>query len=218
MSETVVIAGQIDGTHEAHGEHVEHYDPAGDKMGFWLFLFTEVILFGILFLAFAIYLNKFPFDFREGSSHLDVPKGALNTVILLTSSLTMALAIAVLQRGKKGLSILLMGLTVLCAVGFCIIKSFEWGEKFEHGIYLKSPVLGDMSEGLQLYYGLYFVMTGTHALHVIIGAILIITVMVLVGMGKVHKDRIGLIENAGLFWHLVDLVWIFLFPLFYLIG
>ena len=218
MSEPTVIAGQVEGTDEGHAEHVEHYDPVGDKIGFWLFLFTEVLLFGMLFIAFAVYLRQYAFDFREGSSHLDVPKGTLNTLILLTSSLTMALAIAVLQRGKKGWSLFLMGLTVLCAVAFCVIKSFEWGAKFEHGIYLKSDVLADMSKGLQIYYGLYYVMTGTHALHVIIGALLILITMVFVGLGRVHKERIGLIENTGLFWHLVDLIWIFLFPLFYLIG
>ena len=200
------------------GGHVEHYDPFGGKMGFWLFLFTEVFLFGMFFLAFSIYLQKYRVEFQTSSEHLDVAMGGTNTAILLTSSLTMALAIAVLQRGKKALSLLLMLVTVLCAITFCIIKSFEWGAKFAHGIYPTSPMMDRMLPGEQMFYSLYFVMTGFHAFHVIVGGVLILVTMGFVAKGKVHKDRIGLIENVGLFWHLVDLVWIFLFPLFYLIG
>lgn len=196
---------------------VAHYDPLGGKMGFWLFLFTEVLLFGMFFMAFSIYLPKYRVEFRATSAHLDLALGGTNTAILLTSSLTMALAIAVLQRGKKRGSLLLLLATVLCAAGFCTIKAFEWSAKFSHGVYPTSPVMDRLQPGAQIFYGLYFVMTGFHAFHVMVGALLILVVMRLVAAGKVHKDRIGWIENIGLFWHLVDVVWIFLFPLFYLI-
>jgi cytochrome c oxidase subunit 3 len=211
----VSVTGPTD--HEA-AVHVTHCDPFGGKMGFWLFLFTEVLLFGMLFMAFSIYLPKYRVEFRATSEHLDLALGGTNTAILLTSSLTMALAIAVLQRGKKRGSLLFMLATVLCAAGFCTIKAFEWSAKFSHGIYPTSPVMDRLQPGEQIFYGLYFVMTGFHAFHVIVGALLILVVMGFVAAGKVHKDRTGLIGNIGLFWHLVDVVWIFLFPLFYLIG
>ncbi|MGD2109279.1 MAG: cytochrome c oxidase subunit 3 [Phycisphaerae bacterium] len=184
----------------------------------WLFLFTEVLLFGTLFIAFAVYLHKFRFDFRDASGHLDKLIGAVNTMILLTSSLTMALAIATLERGKKALSLSLCTVTIGCALGFLIIKSFEWGAKFAHDIYPKSATMLESPVGEQVFYGLYFTMTGLHALHVIIGAVAIVFAMVLVKKERVRADRITFLHNTGLYWHLVDLVWIFLFPLFYLIG
>ena len=166
----------------------------------------------------AVFLQKYRVQFEAGSRTLEKAMGGTNTAILLTSSLTMALAIAVLQRGRKKLCLLLMGMTVVFAAGFCVIKSFEWRVKFSHGIYPTSVVMDRIDKGQAMFYSLYYVMTGFHALHVIIGAVLIMVTMAFVAAGKVHKNRIGLIENVGLFWHLVDLVWIFLFPLFYLIG
>ena len=204
--------------HGGHSGHVEHYDPVGNKQGFWLFLFTEVFLFGMFFIAFAIYLAKYRAEFQASSANLDVTLGGINTLVLLTSSLTMALAIGVLQRGKKGASLLLMLITVLFALAFCGIKSVEWGAKFEHGLYPTSHEMDLLSTGEQVFYGLYFAMTGFHAFHVIVGGLLILATMGFVAAGKTHKNRIDLIENVGLFWHLVDLVWIFLFPLFYLIA
>lgn len=198
-------------------EH-DHFDASANKMGFWLFLFTEVFLFGMLFLVFAIYLTKFTAEFSASSAHLNVLMGGTNTLVLLFSSMTMALAIRAVQCGKKGQSIVLMCITLACAVIFCVIKYFEWTHKIHLGIYLTSPLLAEMAQGEQIFYGLYYTMTGFHAFHVLVGSVLIIVAMVQVSKGKVHKDRISLIENAGLFWHLVDLVWIYLFPLFYLIG
>jgi len=205
-------------THDTHSHGVGHYDPAAGKIGMWLFLFTEVLLFGTLFIAFAVYLQKYRFDFREASGHLDKLIGATNTGILLTSSLTMALAIAVLERSRKRLSLMLSAITILCAVAFLVIKSFEWRAKFEHDIYPKSATMLQKPVGEQMFYGLYFTMTGLHALHVIIGAVVIVFAMVLVRTGRTNAERITFLQNTGLYWHLVDLVWIFLFPLFYLIG
>ena len=198
--------------------HDEHHDPVAGKIGMWLFLFTEVLLFGALFIAYAVYLTLHRHEFVAGSGHLDKWLGALNTVILLTSSLTMALSIGALGRGKPTLAIRLMGVTLLCAAAFLVIKSFEWGGKFSHDIYPASDTVMRMPPGEQVFYGLYFTMTGLHALHVIIGAGAIVAAMLLVRAERIRPDRIVFLENVGLYWHLVDVIWIFLFPLFYLIG
>ena len=197
--------------------HAEHYDPVGAKIGMWLFLFTEVLLFGTLFIVYAVYLFDFNWQFQKGSTELNVPVGAANTVILLTSSLTMALSIAALQRSQKDRSIRLMYATLACAAAFLVIKAFEWGAKFEHHIYPGSEHLLERTKGEIVFFGLYFTMTGLHALHVIIGGAVILMAVRRVRRGAVHAGRIVFLENTGLYWHLVDLVWIYLFPLFYLI-
>ncbi len=206
------------GTAAAAEHHHKHHDPEANKIGMWLFLFTEVLLFGTLFIAYAMYLTVHRWDFMAGSAQLDKLMGGANTIILLTSSLTMALAIGALERGKKKQSLILLTTTLLFACGFLGIKSVEWSHKFHLGIWPKSETLAAFPQGEQIFYGLYFTMTGLHALHVIIGAVAILITMALIGRGKVHQGRIDLLENTGLYWHLVDLVWIFLFPLFYLIG
>jgi len=205
-------------THPVLPDHAEHYDPVAAKIGMWLFLFTEVMLFGTLFIAFAVYLNQYRFDFQVGSGHLDRLIGATNTVILLTSSLTMALSIAALQRARKQLALGLLLATLTCGLGFLVIKSFEWGAKFSHDIYPQSATMLQKTVGEQVFYGLYFTMTGLHALHVVIGAVVIVFAMAFVKMERVHAQRTVFLHNTGLYWHLVDLIWIFLFPLFYLIG
>ena len=198
--------------------HAEHYDPVANKIGMWLFLFTEVLLFGTLFIAYAVYLNMHRQEFQDASAELDKFLGAGNTVILLTSSLTMALAIAALSGGRRAQSLWLLAVTIVLAGGFLVVKSFEWGHKFSHGIYPKSAAMLEKPVGEQVFYGLYFVMTGLHALHVIIGMVVIFIAGWLVVRNRVRPERVGLLENVGLYWHLVDVVWIFLFPLFYLIG
>jgi cytochrome c oxidase subunit 3 len=198
--------------------HAAHYDPDAGKIGMWLFLFTEVLLFGTLFIAYAVYLQHYRFDFRAASSDLGRLIGATNTIILLTSSLTMALAIAAMERGKKALSQWLSASTILFALAFLVIKSFEWGGKFAHDIYPQSETMLAKSFGEQVFYGLYFMMTGLHALHVVIGAVAIVFAMIFVQKERIRADRVTFLHNTGLYWHLVDLVWIFLFPLFYLIG
>jgi cytochrome c oxidase subunit 3 len=202
-----------------HGNHeAMHHDPVASKMGMWLFLFTEVILFGTMFIAFAVYLSLYTKDFMAGSAMLDVPIGAVNTVILLTSSLTMALSIWALQKAKKTLCLGLLGATVLFAAAFLVIKGFEWSAKFHHHIYPNSPLMELWPRGKVTFYGLYFAMTGLHALHVLAGALVILIAVVMVQKGKIHDGRIAFLENTGLYWHLVDVIWIYLFPLFYLIG
>ncbi len=200
-----------------HAEH-GHYDPMANKIGMWTFLFTEALLFGALFIAFFVYLSTNTGDFLDCSSELNRIMGAINTVVLLTSSLTMALAIAALQRGNKRLSLNLMLMTLVFAAVFLIIKYFEWSHKIHLGIYPKSELMVNRAQGDQLFYGLYYTMTGLHGLHVAIGAVLILIAMRKVQTGGVHKTKFSFIENVGLYWHLVDLVWIYLFPMFYLIG
>ncbi len=206
------VEGMGAGLAESH-----HSDPAGSKIGMWLFLFTEVILFGALFIAYAVYLSQYKADFVETSHHLVKPIGSINTAILLTSSLTMALSIVALGKGNRRVALLLMGVTLGMGLTFLGLKAFEWGSKFEAGIYPRSAAVGYLSHGQQVFYGLYFTMTGLHALHVVIGGVAIAVTMLLVARGRVHQKRKSVLENVGLYWHLVDLVWIFLFPLFYLI-
>jgi cytochrome c oxidase subunit 3 len=206
----------VDDPHAGHHDIVP-YDATAAKIGMWLFLATEVLLFGALFIAYAVYLNKFTWQFTAGSSELSIPLGGLNTLVLLTSSLTMALSIAALQRGNKPLSQRLMSATLAFSVVFLIIKAFEWGGKYEHGLWPHAGRMLTLNIGEQTFFNLYFVMTGLHALHVIVGFGMILWVKSRVRDGRTNPGRMAFIDNVGLYWHLVDLVWIFLFPLFYLI-
>ncbi len=194
------------------------HDHSGAKMGMWLFLFTEIILFGGLFLLYAAYLHRYPREFHQAGAGLDTFMGGLNTVVLITSSLTMALAIAALESGARARCLAFMAATIALAAVFLVDKYFEWGAKIGHGIYPGSAHLRELPPGQGVFYGLYFAMTGLHGLHVLAGAAIIGGVMILVVRGRVNKDDGVILENTGLFWHLVDLVWIFLFPLFYLIA
>jgi cytochrome c oxidase subunit III len=201
----------------APSEQHSHHDPVAGRIGMWLFLFTEVLLFGTLFIAYAVYLNEYRPAFSSCSRELHLALGATNTVILLTSSLFVALAIAALARGRTRLSVGLLALTVACAAAFLVIKYFEWTEKFHHGIYPGSRIFEDRAQGDAMFYSLYFVMTGLHALHVLVGMAVIAVVGCLVVAGKIHRERSIVLENTGLYWHLVDIIWIYLFPVFYLI-
>jgi len=194
-----------------------HNDYLGAKIGMWLFLFTEVLLFGGLFLLYAIYLHQHPAEFHKASKELDVLLGTVNTVVLITSSFFVALSISALQQGKVVLCKRLLTATVGCALIFLVIKYFEWSAKIHHGIYPDSDQLLLRPAGEIVYFGLYYVMTGLHGIHVIIGGAVLLYALRLINAGRVTADNFILLENSGLYWHLVDLVWIYLFPLFYLI-
>ncbi len=197
----------------------EHSSPAGAKVGMWLFLCTEILLFGGLFLLYSVYRYRNPQDFHAASQELDRVLGTLNTAVLITSSLSVALAGHALSRAAAPARRAAVGrLPGAWGPRFLVVKGFEWGAKFDHGLYPSSPVLLARAKGEILYFGLYFMMTGLHALHVLIGLGLLATVLVLVRRGRVSPGHPVLLENAGLYWHLVDMIWIFLFPLFYLIG
>ncbi len=201
---------------EGTAVHV-HRDDVGAKMGMWLFLFTEILLFGGMFLVYAFYRIQNPDHFRVAAMELSTNIGTLNTIILLTSSLTVALSIAAIQKGNRFLSVLMLNLTLVFAVMFMVNKYFEWSAKISHGIYPGSKEMLDLPNGQILFFGLYYVMTGLHALHVIIGVVVLSIILLQVMKRKITQDSYVKLENAGLYWHLVDLIWIFLFPLFYLI-
>ena len=199
-------------------EH-SHYDSESSKVGMWLFIFTELLLFGGLFIVYSIYRYLNPEAFHLAGEELNRFIGTTNTVILLISSATIAMSTTALQQKKKNLTLLLSLITVILGIAFLVNKYFEWGVKFHHGIWPGSQhMLDTMSQGEILFFGLYFVMTGLHALHIIIGLVIIGFAMAGVAKGKVNANRAALLENAGLYWHLVDIIWIFLFPLLYLIG
>jgi len=195
-----------------------HYDQEASKLGMRLFIFTELLLFGGLFIVYSIYRFLNPEAFQMAGHELNLTIGAINTVILLVSSMTIAMSTSALQKKNKGLTVFLLEVTIMLALVFLINKYFEWGVKFDHGIWPGSQhLINDMSNGEVLFFGLYFVMTGLHALHIVVGMVLIIVALNKVQKGTVNENRPSLLENAGLYWHLVDLIWIFLFPLFYLI-
>jgi cytochrome c oxidase subunit 3 len=196
----------------------EKEDYQGSKMGMWLFLFTELLLFTGLFLLYSAFRSRYSEEFHAGAAELNKTMGTLNTVLLLTSSLTMALSINVIKKGRKKLSVLLQGLTVSLGLLFLVDKYFEWSEKIRHGIYPNSPELLQRGKGETIFYGLYYLMTGLHGLHVIAGIILIGIMINMTINERVHREKFVKLENTGLYWHLVDVVWVYLFPVFYLIS
>lgn len=200
-----------------HVAHTDHFDPAASKLGMWLFIFTEILLFGGLFIVYSVYRYMHPVEFHLAHEELSVTIGFINTVILLISSMTVAMAITALQLGNKKFSLILIATTIILALVFLVNKYFEWGTKIHHDIYPGSAFLMSLSKGDMLFFGLYFFMTGLHALHIIVGMVLLGVIFVKVQNGSVNQARYSLLENGGLYWHLVDLIWIFLFPLFYLI-
>ena len=206
----------MNSTEHVAAAHV-HRDDVGSRMGMWLFLFTELLLFGGMFLLYSVYRFEYADQFHIAAKELNTVLGAFNTAILLTSSLTIALSIIAIQRNQKTLSIVLQIITIVLALFFLVNKYFEWTAKFHHGIYPGSEELLSRNSGEILFFGLYYVMTGLHGLHVIVGMFLIAVMTRLTRKDIITHESYVRLENAGLYWHLVDIIWIFLFPLFYLI-
>lgn len=200
-----------------HSVH-DHYDHEGSKLGMWLFIFTELLFFGGLFIVYAVMRYKNGTAFELAAEELDVFTGTFNTIMLLISSATIAMSISSIQMKKKNLTVILLGITLVLALAFIVNKYFEWGTKIEHGLYPGSETLFQFGHGETLFFGLYYFMTGLHAIHILIGVVLIAIMIIKVHKGSVHADRFVQLENTGLYWHLVDIIWIFLFPLFYLIA
>jgi cytochrome c oxidase subunit 3 len=192
-------------------------DDQASKMGMWLFLFTELLLFGGLFLVYFVYRTMYPESFRQASAGLNVFIGTVNTIVLITSSLTVAMSITAMQRNNKKQALILLWLTIFAAGIFMVNKYIEWSGKFEHGLFPGMDHYNHLPHGEQQFYFLYFFMTGLHALHIIIGAVFLYVIIRFIKKGKIFSTRFVLQENGGLYWHLVDLIWIYLFPLFYLI-
>lgn len=203
--------------HSAHVAHHPRRDDEGKRMGMWLFLFTEVLLFGGLFVVYATYRYLNSEDFHNGSARLDWVIGAINTVVLLTSSLTVALSISAIQSGNIKKAKAMLWITIVFAIAFLVNKYFEWGGKIHHGLFPGMEEFKALAPGESLFFLLYYFMTGLHALHIIVGVTFIGFILYYIQKGTVSPDNYVLQENAGLYWHLVDVIWIYLFPLFYLI-
>jgi cytochrome c oxidase subunit 3 len=192
-------------------------DYEGKKIGMWMFLFTELLFFGGMFLLYSVFRYRFALDFHTAAKDENIVLGSLNTFILLTSSFTIALAVSAMRKGNSRLSASLQIATVVMGLTFLVIKYFEWGVKIQRGLYPNSPVLLKKSQGEILFFGLYYVMTGIHGLHVFIGTIVITFMIVFTARKKITQQNSIKLENTGLYWHFVDIIWIYLFPLFYLI-
>lgn len=196
--------------------HAVHRDDFGARLGMWLFLVTEMILFGGLFIAYSYMRATYPADFHHAGAELNATLGVTNTLVLLTSSLTVALSIVAIQHGDRLKSMAFLAASLALGLTFLGIKATEWAVKFHHGLYPNAAHLATLPHGEQVFFGLYFTMTGLHGLHVIIGLGVLAYMLVQVARGRICQDRYVHLENAGLYWHLVDVIWIFLLPLFYL--
>ena len=192
-------------------------DYEGKKIGMWMFLFTELLFFGGMFLLYSVFRYRFASEFHTAAKDENIVLGSVNTFMLLTSSFAIALAISAMRKGKSRLSSFLQLATIGMGITFLVIKYFEWGTKIAQGLYPNSPVLLKKSQGEILFFGLYYVMTGIHGLHVFIGIIVITFMLVFTMRRRITMEDSIKLENTGLYWHFVDIIWIYLFPLFYLI-
>ncbi|NNF07836.1 MAG: cytochrome c oxidase subunit 3 family protein [Candidatus Eisenbacteria bacterium] len=204
------------------GHHFEHFEQelASNKLGFWLFLATEILMFGGLFVAYAVFSNTHAEMWEMASGHLDRIMGGTNTVVLIVSSLTMALAVRSAQTNNRQATGLFLIATFALAAVFMVIKYFEYSAKFEHGLLpgeWYTPHGADTPAQGNIFFGLYFMTTGLHGVHVLIGMIVIAWLWVKNAKGQFSSAWYTPVEIVGLYWHLVDLVWIFLFPLYYLV-
>jgi len=202
-----------------------HFDDLGQQreaatLGMWVFLVTEVLFFGGLFAAYAVYRNWYPDAFFAASHELDVTLGGINTAVLITSSLTMALAVHAAQVGQRKLLLIFLIATMILGAAFLGIKSVEYQHKFvEHHVPGPGFVFeGEHARHAQIFFSLYFVMTGLHALHMVIGLGIMSVMLWWSWRGTITPEYYSPIEISGLYWHFVDIVWIFLFPLLYLLG
>lgn len=200
----------------AAGAHDGHKDHEGAKFGMWLFLFTEILLFGGLFILYSAYRARYPNEFHEAGGHLNAAIGVANTVVLLTSSLTMAVALTALRTGRRRRALASLAGTIALGVVFLLNKYFEWSGEIARGFYPDSPLLAGRPQGEQIFFGLYYSMTGLHGLHVVAGVVLLAVMLALALRNRITAGEYHKLENAGLYWHLVDVIWVFLLPLFYL--
>ena len=248
MSDSTAIAhGATEHGHEEHPPYLRHHfentaqqaDAAGFAM--WLFLLTEVMFFGGMFTAYLIYRNWYYPAFVEASHQLNVIWGTLNTAVLITSSFTMAMGVWCAETRKQSGLVLCLIVTFILGLGFLGIKTVEYKEKIEkHHVpgfhyslqsftdpasdpeiykeYHDKPLALDMARHTEVYFSLYFAMTGMHALHMIIGIAILGFMIFRARAGAYTAGHVTFVENFGLYWHFVDIIWIFLFPLLYLIS
>jgi cytochrome c oxidase subunit 3 len=211
-SSTALLAEQFDDLQQQH---------EASSLGMWVFLATEIMFFGGLFTAYILFRNFYLPAFEAGSRLLNVRIGALNTALLLCSSLTMALAVRAAQLGKKAMLITFLLFTLLLGLTFVAVKlGLEWRHDYLEGF---APGVNWTFHGpdwrhVELFFIFYFFLTGIHALHMVIGVGILTVLIVMAGRGRFSPQRYNTVEVAGLYWHFVDIVWIFLYPLLYLIG
>ena len=187
-------------------------------LGMWIFLVTEIMFFGGLFMAYIVYRTAYPDAWAAGSNHLNVYLGGANTLVLICSSVTMALAVRAAQVGSRRGQVVNLILTILFGTAFLVVKYFEYAEKFEHHLVPGPHFDPTLPAQQQIFFALYFIMTGIHAAHMVVGIGLMLIILAMASKGRFGPDYYGPIEVSGLYWHFVDIVWIFLFPLLYLIG
>lgn len=227
-------------THDdhAHGAHSKfkflqhHFDTPEQqfdtaKLGMWVFIVTEILMFGGLFVAYGIFRSLEPHMFHQAHEHLNRLMGAANTIVLLFSSLTAALAVRSSQLGKRSQTTTYLVLTILCACIFLVVKYYEYSHKFHEGLLpgryffahlIDIPGHERLPARAHFFFSLYFMMTGLHGVHVVIGMSILGWVLYRNMRGDFSPDYFTPVEIGALYWHLVDLVWIYLFPLLYLVG
>jgi len=190
------------------------------QLGMWLFLATEVLFFGGMFAAYTIYRYQYPAAFHAASQHLNVTVGAINTAVLLLSSLMMALAVHYAQLGDNRRAFRFILETILFGGMFLAVKAYEYQHKFHEHLVPGDHFQwhGGETKGVEIFFSLYFAMTGMHALHMVIGVGLLLWVAWLARQERFSSQYFTPVEMVGLYWHFVDIVWVFLFPLLYLIG
>jgi cytochrome c oxidase subunit 3 len=221
----------------AHNPNLQHHffsmaqQLEASTLGMWVFLVTEIMFFGGMFMIYILYRVTYPDAWAHGSNHLNVTLGALNTAVLICSSLTMALAVRSAQVGSRKGQVMNLILTIMLGSVFLVVKYFEYAEKFKHHLvpgpnfntptpeFVNGiiPIANDPTHQ-QLFFSIYFMLTGVHAAHMIVGIVLMFVILVMAIRGKFSASYYTPVEVSGLYWHFVDIVWIFLFPLLYLLG
>ena len=231
MAESFAVDHEV--SHPAlqhHFENLEQQREAG-ALGMWVFLVTEIMFFGGMFLAYTLYRTQYPQAFASASNHLSLPLGAINTGVLIFSSFTMALAVYSAQTGKRRNLLICLVLTILLGLTFLAIKAVEYHDKYvDHlipgrlipsrpfdasGVHL---LPGAAKQNVEMFYWIYFAMTGMHAIHMVIGVGLLSVILYFAWRGRYGPEYHNPVEISGLYWHFVDIIWIFLFPLLYLLG
>jgi len=208
------------GNHADHAHHftsAEHEHESG-KLGVWLFISTEILMFGGLFVAYALFRGMYPEAWKEGSYLLSPGMGFFNTLVLITSSFTMALAVHFIQENDIKKTKINLWLTIFFAMIFMVVKYFEYTHKIHEGMLPNGIYFYPGQDAhLPLFFGMYFVMTGLHGIHILIGVGLMLWLLYRTKRGDFDSRHYTAVEGVGLYWHIVDIIWIFLFPLYYLI-
>jgi cytochrome c oxidase subunit 3 len=203
----------------AHQFDSAEHQHSASQLGMWVFIAQEILFFGWLFVTYTVYRYAYPTAFAQASHHLDVTLGCFNTAVLIGSSLTMALAVHGAQLGRRWTQVVFLILTIVLGSIFLGVKAIEYGHKFhEHLVPGPTFVFDGDAPHAQIFFSLYFVMTGLHALHMVIGIAILAVLVWQAWRGAYTPAYYSPVELTGLYWHFVDIVWIFLFPLLYLIG